>query len=145
MSEWLAPFESEIRALAKCNEDLIEQAILQWRVFHHVIRRYQLEHPDWQFIRHEDLSLDPVGGFERLHEALGLSFTGRCRAEVIASSARENLTDASAAGKSTHFVHLNTAANLRNWQRRLSRAEIARTRDGTADVACDFYQDSDWN
>jgi hypothetical protein len=140
----LLPFAREIEMLARRNDDIIEQAILQWRVFHHVIRGYQHAYPDWHFVRHEDLSREPISGFAAMFRAAGLTFTRRCQQKVLRSSASGNLTDANVAGKSTHFTDLNSAANIHNWQNRLSGVEIRRVRDGTADVAQHFYDDDDW-
>jgi hypothetical protein len=140
----LAPMANDIERLARRNDDIIEQAILQWRAFHHVIRTYQHEHPEWQFVRHEDLSRSPERGFEALYRKAGLNFTERCRHVVLNSSDEKNITDANSAGKSTHFTNLNSRDNIRNWERRLSSDEINRIRDGTADVAEHFYGDADW-
>src|SRR4051794_31102993 len=71
MNGLLAPFADDVRQLAAKNDDLLEQAILQWRCFHHAIRQYQLAPPDWQFVRHEDLSLDPLGGVPRVLQRAG--------------------------------------------------------------------------
>ena len=144
MNGLLAPFAADVRRLAARNDDLLEQAILQWRCFHHAIRQYQLSHPHWQFVRHEDLSLDPLGGYRRMYQRLGLAFTPACERAVRDSSERGNIPDAAAAGLGTGWVKVDSAANVRNWQRRLTPDEIRRVRDGTADVARHFYSDQDW-
>ena len=144
MSGLLAPFAGDVRRMAEHNDDLVEQAILQWRCFHHAIREYRRSHPHWQFVRHEDLSLDPVGGFRRLYAALGLAFTPACEQAVRASSDAGNVTDAAAAGKAVGWVNVDSAANVRHWQRRLTPDEVRRVRDGTADVWPEFYSDEDW-
>jgi hypothetical protein len=56
MSDYLYPFESDIRAFAESEHDIIEQATLLWRILHHMILPYQEKHQDWVFIRHEDIS-----------------------------------------------------------------------------------------
>lgn len=144
MQGLLRPFEAEVRARAANNEDLIDQAILQWRIFHHVIHQYERQHRDWMYVRHEDLSLDPVGGFRRMYEALGLDFTPACEQAVRSSSDEGNVTDANAAGRSTHDVNVNSVANVRNWQRRLTPEEVTRIRTGTEDVWHHYYTDADW-
>jgi hypothetical protein len=144
MAGLLAPFAGDVRRMAEHNDDLIEQAALQWRCFHHAIREYRRTHPHWQFVRHEDLSLDPAGGFRRLYAALGLAFTPACERAVRASSDAGNVTDAAAAGKAVGWVNVDSAANVKNWQRRLTPDEVRRVRDGTADVWPDFYSDQDW-
>jgi hypothetical protein len=144
MADLLYPFENDIRALASKNDDLVEQAILQWRCFHHVIRHYRQRYPSWHYIRHEDLSLDPIVGFRAMFGALQLDFTPACERAARESSAAGNLKDAAVAGKSTRFCKLNSAANTHNWRTRLTLAEIHRIRDKTADVAQHFYDDAEW-
>ena len=145
MGTLLAPFAAEVaERAARPETDLIGQAILQWRIFHHVIDAYRQHRPDWHFVRHEDLSLDPVGGYRRMFEHCRLAFTPACEHAVRTSTDEGNIKDANAAGKSTHFVQLDAKANVRNWQKRLTPAEIERIRAGTEDVAVRFYDDSDW-
>lgn len=140
----LRPFADEINRLADRNEDIVDQAILQWRAFHHVIRGYRLQHPEWQFIWHEELSRDPVPCFQRMFRSAGLAFTEKSRQAVMISTAADNLSDANAAGMSTRFTNLNSVASLHNWKTRLSSDEIRHIREGTADVAQYFYTDADW-
>jgi hypothetical protein len=144
METLLAPFADEIRAKVEHNEDLIDQAILQWRVFHHVIELYRKERPEWLYVRHEDLSLDPVAGFKAMFAHCQLEWTPESEKTVRESSDEGNLKDAAVAGKSTHYVQLDSAKNIKNWQKRLSAEEISRIRKGTEDVSPLFYSDADW-
>jgi len=141
----LAPFADEVaRHQAADSEDIIDQAILQWRIFHHVIDVYRQHRPQWHYVRHEDLSLDPVGGYQAMYDYCRLPWTAQVEETIRKSSDQSNLKDAAAAGKSTHYVQLDSASNIRNWEKRLTPDEIRRIRDGTADVAQKFYSDADW-
>lgn len=140
----LAPFADEIEEKQRGNHDIIDQAILQWRVFHHVIDVYRQTRPDWCYVRHEDLSMDTVPGYRKIYDHCGLTWTPEAEKTIRESSDEGNLKDAAAAGKSTHFVQLASAANVKNWQRRLSVDEISRIRSGTEDVGHKFYTDADW-
>lgn len=141
----LAPFAADIaRSARRPDEDIIDQAILQWRVFHHVIDVYRKHRPDWLYVRHEDLSLDPIAGYRRMYEHCKLDWTPHAERTIRESSAEGNLKDAAVAGKSTHYVQLDSASNIRNWQKRLSAEEIRRIRTGTEDVGHKFYTDADW-
>ena len=67
-----------------------------------------------------------------------------CERAVRESSDSGNCKDAAAAGKSTRFCKVDSAANVRNWQHRLTADEVRRVRIGTEDVAHHFYADADW-
>ncbi len=141
MRDWLYPFEREMRRLHDGPADIIEHAILGWRIFHHVIRIYEERHPDWRFCRHEDLSSTPLERFAELFQYLGLEFTPEIRAAVERHSSDENPREA---GGAVHQLQRNSKANIWNWQDRLTHDEIARIRTGTAELAGHFYGDADW-
>ena len=46
-----------------------------WNMIYGTVRRYQEDHPDWIFLRHEDISMDPAAHFRDLFEQLDLAFT----------------------------------------------------------------------
>jgi len=141
MRDVLAPFQEELEGLRDRPADIIEHAILDWRIFHHVIRRYQQRHPDWHFCRHEDLSLRPMEQFEKIFQFLGLAFTDSVRQAVAEHSDTQNPREADG---QIHQLKRNSEANIWNWQHRLTPDEIARIRQGTRDLADHFYGDADW-
>ena len=136
----LAAFDAEIREQAAAPGDVLAQAILLWRICYRLVDDYLRAHPDWIFVRHEDLSRDPVPGFERLFERLGLELTPGARTEIERSSAATNPPEAA----SQHDVRVDSRANLAGWRSRLSAEEIERVREGTRDVWPLFYADEDW-
>ncbi len=140
MQDWLHPFEVEMRRLLH-GSDVIDHAILGWRVFHHVIREYQRRHPDWRFCRHEDLSLRPVEEFAAVFKFLGLEFTAAVQQAIEQHTDAENPREA---GGAVHQLKRNSKANIWNWQQRLTPAEIDRIRSGTRALADHFYGDADW-
>jgi hypothetical protein len=143
MAECLEPFRDEVRRFAGWLPDILDQAILLWRVMHHVIRRFQQAHPDWIFLRHEDLSREPVAGFQDLFGRLGLDFTARVRRAVETHSSSENPREAGE--KVVHQLRRDSKGNIWNWRTRLTPEEILRVRKGTEDIAPYFYADADWD
>ena len=75
LADYLAPYEDAIRRYAAEPDDPIDEAVLLWRLVYATVDRYRAEYPGWSFIRHEDLSLDPVAGFGALYSTLGLEYT----------------------------------------------------------------------
>lgn len=142
LRERLAPFADEIRDVVARPRPILDQGILIWRVFHHVIRQYQQEHPGWLFVRHEDLSLRPAEGFAAAFDHLGLPLTHGVKAAIAAHTAAGNPEEAP--DKVVHQLRRDSRANVWNWRRRLSSSEIAYIRKGTEDVAAHFYTDAEW-
>jgi Sulfotransferase family len=140
MRDHLAAFEDEIRAQAREPAEVLEQAILLWRICYRVVDGYRQRHPSWAFVRHEDLSREPLPAFGRLYERLGLELSERARREIQRFSASTNPAEA----PSKHSVRVDSRANLAGWRSRLSAAQIERVRSETRDVWPLFYADADW-
>jgi hypothetical protein len=142
MRDWLEPYRSEMEEMAKNPDDIIGQSCLLWRMVYQVVEQFKKEYPQFQVVRHEDLSLQPVDGYRALYTALGLSFTPQAEQAILSSSSSENPVELSK--RAVHSVHLDSQANLYNWKRRLSAQEIKRVRQLTEEVAIRYYPDLDW-
>ncbi|MEW6401820.1 MAG: sulfotransferase [Chloroflexota bacterium] len=123
-------------------DDVIGGAALLWRLIHRIIHLTCNLHPDFKVVRHEDLSLDPVGGYKSLYESLGLNFTEKVKNIILNSSSSENPTELSK--KKKHSVKLDSLANLENWKKRLTAEEITRIRKITEPVSHLFYTANEW-
>jgi hypothetical protein len=142
MRDLLSRFQHEMVETLDRAEDVIAQGCLLWRMIYHVVNQYKERYPDFQILRHEDLSLEPVDAFESLYARLHLEFTDRIRARITAASSPQNPRETSR--QSIYAVQLDSRSNLDNWKRRLTSAEIERVRALTADVASIFYTDEAW-
>ncbi len=140
LRDHLGAFEEEIREFVERERDVIDQAILFWRLIYSTVLTFRQRNPTWVYVRHEDLSLDPVRGFASLYERLGLELTGGIRSSIEAHSDSANPSEL----EKRHDVRLDSRGNVKSWQRRLSAEEIERIRAGVADVAPAFYSDDDW-
>jgi hypothetical protein len=136
----LAPFEGELREFAEHEHDVVDQAILLWRLVYSTVLTFRERHPDWTFVRHEDLSRDPVRGFEELYATVGVEMDDRIRRSIAAHSAAGNPIEL----REKHDVRLDSAASVASWRRRLTSEEVDRIREGVADVAPAFYSVEDW-
>ena len=152
MQDWLEPFRSEMQALAKrpdakgdiiARGGIIAQASLLWRMVYEVVAKYRDQNPEFQIVRHEDLSIDPVPGYQALYHSLGLDFTPTVEQTILNSSSADNPGELSK--KSVHAVRLDSRANLHNWKRRLQPEEIQRIREITADIAGLYYPEIEWD
>ncbi|GAG27648.1 unnamed protein product, partial [marine sediment metagenome] len=134
------PFEEEIREYAKRKHDIIDQATLLWRLIYHMALKYRRSHKDWIFVRHEDLSRDPLSGFRNIFERLDLQFSERVKNIVRKHSNRANSADPSDQAS----IRRNSKLNIYNWKNRLTRSEIERIRADVKDISDFFYSDEDW-
>jgi hypothetical protein len=143
LRDLLGPYEDQIRDYAEREHDIIDQAILMWNVIHHVIRTYRERHPEWTFLRHEDLSEEPLKGFRELFDRLDLAWDGIAEDAVIRSS-----TDATRKEVPTYLhrtIRRDSRAARWTWAKRLTPEERDRIREGTAPVAGAFYGPEDWS
>lgn len=148
MRDWLEPFRQEIEELLikvdpSATPDILAQGSLLWRIIYTTVARMQQDIPQIQIVRHEDLSLDPLSGYKNCYQRLGLSFSPKAQKVISESSSSENPTEGS---KQNAFdTHLNSRANLNNWKKRLSPAEIQKIRLLTDETAALFYPDFSWD
>jgi len=140
MRDHLDPFQRAM--LSEEVHDVIGQAGLLWAIIYRTLQNLRAKVPALQVVRHEDLAMDPLRGFGKLYEQLGLEYTDRVRNAIAASSGPENPVELSKRG--VHSVKMDSRASLQNWKRRLSADEIARVRHLTEDVAQLYYPEESW-
>lgn len=141
MRDHLYPFEAEIREYAEKEQDIVDQAALLWKLIYHMVLKYQKNHSDWIFIRHEDLSRDPLRGFQTLFNKLNLAFSEHIQEVIREHSDSANPSDA----PRYNSIKLDSKSNLSNWRDRLTQSEAERIRAQVEDVSCAFYSDGDWS
>ena len=143
MRDWLEPYRAEMEAILRTPQDIIEGSRLLWRMVYQVVSACCRRFPQVRMARHEDLSLEPVEGYRALYASLDLPFTSKVEAVILNSSSSENPKELSK--KKVHAVQLDSRSNLHNWKRRLSLEEVGRVRVMTADLAAEYYPDTDWD
>jgi hypothetical protein len=136
----MGDLEPEIRYYAEKPQDIISQAALLWNCINIVISDYRTTHPEWLFVKHEQLSIDPLNGFRNIYAKLGLKFTESARAAVEASSNANNPIEQEP-GK--EFMR-NSAMNVSNWRNRLTDREILIIKRRTHEVSKLFYTEAEW-
>jgi hypothetical protein len=142
MRDHLAPLEEEIREYIKGDHDIIEDAILLWRMFYYVVNKFRDNHKEFIFLRHEDISRRPVEKFRKLFDGLNIELTDKIRSVIIRHSEASNPSEAPEG--IPHQLNRNSLANIKNWKNRLSESEIERIREGVEDISSLFYKDEDW-
>jgi len=114
MERYLYPFKDEIQEYAENEKDVIEQAILLWNCIHSTIRVYQEKYPEWLFVRHEDLSADPLTQFKSIYNKFCVEFTQKTRKMIHESSGAHNPAEQQTENE---FIR-NSMENIKNWKKR---------------------------
>jgi hypothetical protein len=141
MRDVLADHTDAIERFAHERHPILEQASLLWSLIYGRVLSYREQRPEWHFVRHEDMSIDPMAGFEKLYAALDLAWTPDVEAIVHDHTRSGNAVDVR--DPADHRRDSRSAVHA--WKRRLTGAEIDRIRSWTEPVASVFYDDSDWS
>ncbi|KAB2835589.1 MAG: sulfotransferase, partial [Candidatus Brocadia sp.] len=144
MKNILFSFREEITYYANSQPPIMEQGILLWRIIHHTILRYQQQHPEWYFVRHEDLSREPLTNFAKIFQHLNLDITAEVIRAIEKYSGDENPQDTDSPVGSENTLKRNSQLNIWNWKKRLTQSEIVYIRDHVEEVSKFFYSDADW-
>ncbi len=137
MEDWLGPFEKD---LCDAPHDIVDQAILLWRILYYVVDKFRAAHPDWLIVEHADLASDPLNGFKRLFKLLQIDWTAEVEEMVASYSSASNRVDSA----DPALVRRNSAALVKIWKKRLSPDEITRIYEGTSDIWPLYYSEADW-
>ncbi len=142
MRDYLGPFEAQLEEYANTKRDIIDQAILTWRIVNYVVIQHRKRHEGWIFLRHEDISWAPVRCFRKLFVRLDLCFSPQVESVVRRYSDPSNPSEVPV--EWTCALKRDSRSVIWNWKNRLTESEIKRVREGTSDVAMEFYSDDDW-
>jgi hypothetical protein len=103
--------------------------------------KYKKVYQDWIYLRHEDISLDPLGEFKSLYGRLGLNFTDEVQEQIAEHSNTSNPSHAKGADK---LIKLNSKKVISHWKNALSAQEVRRIKERVGEVSKHYYSDSDW-
>lgn len=136
MKSHLKDYYDEIKFHAEHPQDIVEQGILFWNIHYNTILTYQEKYKgSWMFIRHEDVSLNPISEFQKVFDFLNLEMTEGVKEAIERST---NATE-----ESKH--ERNSAENVQTWKKRLTPEEIVRVKQGTESTWKKYYSEDDWN
>jgi hypothetical protein len=139
----LAPFREELEADRRGDLDLLDHAALVWRALNSVVRRYELEHPEWHVTRYEDLARAPVDGFQRVFGHAGVPWTEDVQRRIERATAPSHGTDVPDGAPGG--TRRDSRRAMWTWLERLTPPEIERLCTRTQDVASHWYSDGDWS
>jgi len=140
MRDLFAARADEIERFARTPQPLLDQAILLWTLIHEHIAVMRARRSTWRFIRHEDLSRDPVAGFGELYAWLGLTWSDEVERAIVQSSSPGNPSVTEKASNRRR----DSRAAITAWKGRLTSEEQAAIKARTDPVWREFYSDEDW-
>jgi hypothetical protein len=128
MEGWLNRFAQNIEYMCtpegRNDSDLIDRAALLWNILHYVILEYQVQYPEWLFVRHEDISMNPRPEFHRIFDYLGLESDDKILRYIESYTSQINPKEAA----STSYQPRDSKLLLRTWKERLSNQEAERVK-----------------
>jgi hypothetical protein len=140
MEEHLAPFQVEIEDFAKNEYDAVDQAALLWKLIHYMIIKYQEKHPDWIFVRHEDLASEPIENYQKLFNRLKLPFSEHVREVIQEHSFQAQLSDTTR----PYMIKQNSFKAISKWKKYLTPTDITRIRKRVEEVSSHFFSREEW-
>lgn len=141
IDKYLSGHADEIKLFATHQTNIIEGSILLWKCIYNTVHQYRQNHPDWIFLKHEDLSLNVIDSFCDLFNQLNLDMTDEIRKNINSYS--------EASSKPDHLIQTleikrNSADNLQTYKNRLTEEEINLIKIKTEEVAGYFYSSKDY-
>jgi hypothetical protein len=136
MHSHLKPFGDEIKHFATYPPSIIEQGILLWNILYTVALNYKEKYGEtWFFVRHEDLSDDPITAFEKMFDYLEVPFSASVKNKILNTTTNNVATEHQRNAKENKF----------SWKKRLTVSEIALIKEKTSPLWKKYYSESDWN
>ena len=135
MSSYLKDYKELIEDFTKNKKDIIDQGILLWITIYDTVDYYRSKYKnEWQFIKHEDLSTNPLSEFKKLFSKVHLDMDINVENYILESTN----------SKDNSNLKRNSSANIKTWKSRLTPNEIDRIKKGTEKVWTKFYTQEDW-
>lgn len=145
MNNYLKNYEDLIIDFSKNEKDIIDQGILLWNTIHEVIDKYQSKYNnEWYFVKHEDLSSDPIVEFKKIFEKFDLPFNSKVKNYITSTTTEKVKKEVLTNSTPIDHVKRNSKENIKSWKSRLTEEEISRIKKGTENVWIKFYSESDW-
>lgn len=142
MRDHLDKFRDRMVFMGTREEDIVGQGILLWEMIYSVVANYREEVEECFIFRHEDLSLQPYINFSNMFEQLGLEFTDQIVQKIMETTQRGNPQQLPSGNE--HAVQLDSRANLKNWENRLTTSEVDRILAATENQLFGFYEKEEW-
>ena len=133
----LGDVAEEVERAATTDLPVFDQAITIYNGIYTMADRFRQDHPDWLFLRHEEMAADPLETLPPVYEQLGLAWTPEVARAVERDNVRAPSKDIAPAEFRT--VVRQSSATVDTWRSRLDDDQAATIRSRTEAVASHFY------
>lgn len=123
----------QIKEIAKFSatndyEDVVDKAILFWKIAYTRFLSYKENYPQWHFVKIEDIKNDPVKHFTKMYEYCELKITDKVRGQL------KEQAEASGGG----WINNAAKASKRYRKASLSKSDIKKVISETKEMALQF-------
>ena len=137
MTEHLSEYKDEMIKVQNNPEDIIGNGILQYNVFYSYIQKLQKAHPEWLYVKLEDLSENPVPNFKKIFEHFDLDFSKDVENKIVEFTSEKNPTEVKTS--TVHALKRNSKELMNVWKQRLTDEEVTRILKETQKVTEPIY------
>ncbi|MGK7894470.1 MAG: sulfotransferase [Xenococcus sp. (in: cyanobacteria)] len=138
--DYLYPFEDQLKGYDNEKISIIDNSILLWKLIYYVIAQYQKKYKNWIFVRHEDISQQPIQYFEEIFQKLKLQYTDEIRQKIVKSSSNKN---SDIEQYVWNELIRDSKKNLLSYKNRLNPEEIDKVLCETEEIAKIFYSQNE--
>lgn len=138
MNDHLHVFKNE---MMNVNNDFISRAALSWKCIYYVLSKF-IERNNWCYVRHEDISLNPMEEFKKLFEIYNLQWSKKVENKIIKSTTSRNVVKPK--NNEVHNMQRDSKALAYSWKDTIGREEIEHIYKITNKVSHRYYTEDDW-
>lgn len=135
-------YQVEMERTEAQNAGVVEKAALFWKIVYSYLAHLPELENDINFVRHEDISIQPVEEIRKIYVRYGLDFSESIKDKIITMTGSDNPTEAEAGA--AHTFYRNSLSNVKSWKKKLSEKEQQLIYDITKDTSKVYYQDAEW-
>ena len=136
MNGLFKPFREDVERVLD-ESDFIDRIALLWNMLNYVILHYQNKYPEWHFVKHEQIALEPVSQFKKIYDFLGLDFSREIQEYVNLYTSGKNPVSAN----SNRYQPRNAQKTLNTWRKRLTEEEAERIVNATEKICSELYEE----
>ena len=140
MTDWLAPYQTELRDAEGKKWSPVAEATLLWKIIHHAIASFQQQYPTWLFIKHEDVAQYPEETFHFLYDVLRLPFSHKA-AKTIRAYTQSDETAQRKVSNPVNHIKRDSQALTYAWKEGLAQEDQAYILEETKTLKSKWYDD----